>query len=95
MKKKRCENAFDAVRSVIYEWDPYNLLADGAPRDEFDKEINAVVRQLERIRSSYDASHVVSRVFSSSFESETFQIENCRAVGERLYNVLIERGILE
>lgn len=89
------EKIFDAVRSVIYEWDPYDLLAGGAPVDEFDSEISAVIRQLDTIHSSRDACHVISRVFSSSFESELFQVEHCRSVGERLYEVLAERGLIE
>ena len=95
LKKREYEKAFDAVRGVIHEWDPYSLLAGGAPDDEFDSEIKAVVRQLHRIRSANDASHVISRVFSSSFEPEVFQFEHCQSVGERLYEVLVERGILE
>lgn len=94
-KKREREKIFDAVRSVIHEWDPYDLLAGGAPDDEFDSEICAVVRQLNGIRSTRDACHVISRVFSSSFEPETFQIEHCQSVGKRLYEVLAERGMIE
>ena len=95
VKSRERERIFDAVRSVIHEWDPYDLIAGGAPDDEFDSEISAVIRQLDRIRSSRDATHVISRVFSSSFEPELFQIERCQSVGERLYSVLVERGIME
>ena len=95
VKSREREKIFDAVRSVIHEWDPYDLIAGGAPDDEFDSEISAVIRQLDRIRSSRDATHVISRVFSSSFEPELFQIEHCQSVGERLYSVLVERGIME
>jgi uncharacterized protein DUF1871 len=95
VRNREREKIFDAVRSVIHEWDPYDLLAGGAPDDEFDSEVSAVIRQLDRIRSSLDASHVISRVFSSSFEPESFQVEDCRSVGERLYEVLAERGLIE
>jgi hypothetical protein len=95
MKMREREKIFDAVRSVIHEWDPYDLLAGGAPDDEFDSEISAVIRQLDRIHSARDASHVISRVFSSSFEPEPFQVEYCESVGKRLYEVLAVRGIIE
>jgi hypothetical protein len=95
VKKREREKIFDAVRSVINEWDPYELLAGGAPSDEFGSEISAVIRQLDRIHSPRDASHVISRVFSSSFEPELFQIEHCQSVGERLYSVLVERSFIE
>jgi hypothetical protein len=95
VKRREREELFDAVRSVIHDWDPYDPIAGGVPDDEFDSEISAVIRQLDRIRSSHDACHVISRVFSSSFEPELFQIEQCQSVGERLYEVLVERGIIE
>ena len=95
IKRREYGEAFDAVRSVIHEWDPYGLLAGGSPTDEFDMEISAVVRQLGRVHSPLDAAHVISRVFSSSFEPELFEVEHYRAVGERLHQTLVERGILE
>lgn len=95
-KRKKVEYAvaFDAVRTVIHQWDPYSLLAHGCPADEFDSGIKAVVRQLNRIVSQQDAAYVVSRVFSSSFEPEGFRFEDCQVVGEELYRVLKERRIL-
>jgi hypothetical protein len=95
LKRREREKLFDVVRGVIHAWDPYDLLAGGAPDDEFDGEISAVVRQLDRIRTPRDACHVISRVFSSSFEPEVFQVEHCRAVGERLYEALAEHGVLQ
>ena len=94
-KRREYEKAFDAVRGVIHGWDPYGLLAGGSPSDEFDGEIRAVVGQLGRVRSPLDAAHAISRVFSSSFESELFKVEHCREVGKRLYQTLVERGILD
>jgi len=96
-KRKQKEHAviFDAVRGVIHEWDPYGLLALGCPQDEFDGEIQAVVRQIDRIGSPQDAVHVLSRIFSSYFEPERFRPENCQVIGAKLYQVLQERGILE
>ncbi len=95
MKKREREKVFDAVRSVIHDWDPYDLLTGGAPDDEFDGEISAVVNQLHRVRSPLDAAHAIARVFSSSFSSPSFTVEECREVGERLYETLVERDILE
>ncbi|MGH9943855.1 MAG: DUF1871 family protein [Pyrinomonadaceae bacterium] len=94
MRKREYDQAFGAVRDVIHEWDPYGLLLSGAPPDEFDREAHAIVRQLGRIHSALDAGHVISRVFSSSFEAEPFQVEHCRVVGERLFAALVERGMV-
>lgn len=94
LKKKESAVVFEAVRDVIHGWDPYGLLELGCPPDEFDAEIQAVVRQVNRIGSVPDAVHVVSRVFSSYFEPQRFRLEDCQAVGEQLHRVLAERGIL-
>ena len=92
VRNRERKKIFDAVRGVIHEWDPYDLLLVVRPDDEFDNEISALIRQLDRIRSSRDACLAISRVISSSFEPELFQVEHCRPVSERLYEVLAERG---
>ena len=82
------------VARVIAEWDPYALLAEGAPRNEFDAEIASVVAQIPRIASATDATNVVSRVFSSSFEPDAFTPEVCAKVGKRLFAELESHGYL-
>lgn len=83
------------MRNVIHEWDPYGLLAMNCPEDEFDREILAVVYQVERIKSSADAAHALSRVFSSAFGRKGFTPEDCGDPGEKLYNVLREAGFIK
>jgi hypothetical protein len=96
MKTKRhYEEAFDIVRGVVHEWDPYGLIQGGAPADEFDGEIASIVSQIPHIQSCNDASHVLSRVFSASFEPELFKPEQCRQVGENLYRALESKGLLQ
>jgi hypothetical protein len=93
--KRDYKRAFDTVRAVIHEWDPYGLLKTGAPEDEFDSEIASIARQIPQIQSSGDATHVVSRVFSSSFEARLFKPESCTEVGEKLYRALAEQSLLK
>ncbi len=52
MTKRERERAFAVACRVIHEWDPYGLLKGGAPADEFDREIAAVVAQFDRIKGS-------------------------------------------
>jgi hypothetical protein len=93
--KAEYRSALSVVRTVIHQWDPYGLLAEGAPRDEFDREIASVVSQISRIKSSKDASRVVSRVFSSSFERNLFRPDHCAEVGENLYAALKAHDLLK
>ena len=83
------------VREVIHEWDPYSLLAGGAPDDEFHSEIASIVAQIPRIAGKNDAVHAVSRVFSSAFEPERFGLEDCQSVGRELYLRLSNANLLD
>jgi hypothetical protein len=94
MKNLKHSEIFELVREVICEWDPYGLIEDGSSKDELDREVAAIIRQLPRIRSSMDSCHVISRVFSSSFMPEPFKPENCREVGDRLFKLLKAKGLL-
>ena len=89
------EHALVVVRRVIDEWDPYGLLADGAPADEWDREIVLVVARIPRIASEEDAAHAISRVFSEAFQARGFTPEDCADVGRRLYQTLVAEGVLK
>lgn len=88
-------SASAVVRDIIHGWDPYGLLDLGAPDDEFDSEIAAVVAQIPSIRSENDAVDAVSEVFSSAFDPELFGKENCRSVGSELYRTLADKNLLD
>ena len=83
------------VRRRIHEWDPYSLLAGGAPDDEFDSEIARVVAEIRRIKSRADATEAISRVFSSAFDPKDFSPERCSEVGSRLFDELNAAGLIE
>lgn len=86
--------ATQVVREVIVRWDPYKLLAEGCPEDEFDREIASLVALVPRIRSRNDAIHALSRIFSSSFEPEKFSTEQCIVPGTELFDVLIAHSLI-
>jgi hypothetical protein len=85
----------DVTADVIRKWDPQGLLAGGAPVDEFDQEIASLVAQIPRIHSAVDASHAVSRIFSSSFEADSFPPDMCSEVGKKLFVALSEQGLID
>ena len=92
--KKEIDRATQICRAVITDWDPYSLIANGAPSDEFDSEILAVVGQIDRIGSQNDAVHVVSRVFSSAFEPDYFGLDACAEVGATLFEQLVKAKLV-
>ena len=84
--------ALSEVRGIITAWDPYELIAGGAPTDEFDGEISALLPLLRNAHSSDDASLAVSKVFSKAFHPHDFVPEKCAMVGEQLYRALVKSG---
>jgi len=94
VKRAKYEQAVSVVRAIVHEWDPYSLLAGGAPPDEFDAEIASIVAQIPRIRSRKDAAHAISRVFSSAFQREGFTPDDCAETGAKLFDALSERGLV-
>jgi hypothetical protein len=94
MKKATYKRALEVVGSVIREWDPYGLIAGGAPADEFDSEIAAVVTQVPRIKTEKEAALALSRVFSSAFEAYRFTPEPCTEAGKELFTALSESELV-
>ena len=94
MKKASYKQALQVVGSVVREWDPYSLIAGGAPEDEFDSEIAGVVAQIPRIKTEKEAILALSRVFSSAFEAEHFTPGKCTEVGKKLFAALSANGFV-
>jgi hypothetical protein len=88
------ERACRITRELIDEWDPYSLLASGAPADEFEPAAAAIVVYVPKFRSAEDAVQAVSEVFSARFEPEYFSPQHCRIFGEKLFYSLRSAGLL-
>ena len=82
------------VRDVIHKWDPYGLLGDGAPRDEFDSQILTIIGRLRGVTTPLGCVVAISDVFSASFEPERFRMDDCRQVGQKLFDALKEAGLI-
>jgi hypothetical protein len=93
-KASENNNLVSAIRSVILEWDPYHLIADGAPHDEFDGEISRIAARSAEIRGPEDGVRIISEVFSRSFEPEAFTPKLCKEAARRLFNALNSAGVI-
>jgi hypothetical protein len=87
------QRALKIVGEVVRAWDPYSLLENGAPSDEFDPEIALLVARIASIRSAHDATQAVSSVFSAQFEPGDFPVEACAETGAALYARLVASGL--
>lgn len=94
MKKTLYKRALEVVGSVIRAWDPCELIAGGAPANEFDSEIAAVVTQIPRIKTEREAVLALSQVFSTAFEARGFTPEQCADAGRKLFAGLLANGLI-
>jgi hypothetical protein len=94
MKQAAYKRVLEVVGAVIREWDPDGLIAGGAPADEFDSEIAAVVTQIPRMKTEKEAALALSRVFSSAFEAYRFKPEQCTEAGKKLFAALSANGLV-
>lgn len=80
---KKQKILFIIVKNAINKWNPYELLPE-APADEFDSEIKSVAAKISFESSVDDIARVISRVFSSSFEKESFHVNDCLTVAREV-----------
>ena len=87
-------NEFDpVVHTVIHEWDPFHLLRGGAPPDEWDHEIQRIVERLNSIKTPRDCAVIISEVFTHAFHPVDFGVEDCKDVGQQLFDALQKAGL--
>jgi len=63
---------FKRVKGCIDEWDPIGLLAMGAPENEYNFEIKAIVAVAQKINNANELAEHVFRIFTDAFGSDTF-----------------------
>ena len=88
------EEALQVIGQVVRAWDPYGLLAEDAPADEFDAEIAQLVTHVPRMHSASDAAQAISVVFSKAFEPQLFTPSACAAPGAELFARLVSAGLV-
>ena len=88
------DKALGIVGGVIRGWDPYSLIAQGAPGDEFDGQIARITARIPGFRSPEDAAQAISDVFSTSFGPDTFGAAECSAPAIELFAALRRADLL-
>ena len=89
MKDRReYEKALKIIGDVIRAWDPYSIIAEGAPADEFDDQIAKIAARAPAFRNPSDAAQAISAVFSTSFGAKSFSAANCSGPAEKIFTEL-------
>ena len=77
---------FEIVKSVVDEWNPYELLPN-APSDEYDSETIKISQIINKSSNVVEIADIISRVFSKSF-NENLDIQKCVKPAEKIYELL-------
>jgi len=82
------------VIQALNEWDPYELIEAGAPENEFTEEATRIAARIKKTESPAELAHVISEVFSRSFNSDVFSVEECLPVASKIYSELEVKHLL-
>ena len=69
------------LHHLVNKHDPMELIAIGAPEDEYDSELFDIVRRLPECRSEDDTVKMIHCVFSDWFHPVEVPLEDCAALG--------------
>ena len=83
------------VMQSLNEWDPYELIEAGAPENEFTEEATRIAAKIKKIETPTDLAHAISDVFSRSFDSDVFSVEECLPVASKILSDLKVRRLLK
>jgi hypothetical protein len=91
--REQYDQALTICRAAVTQWDPFSLLAGGAPADEYDLEVVSLVPKLRNARSSSDVATAIAEVFGGSFGTSVGPDE-CANVAAGIYAHLDSAGLL-
>ena len=96
MKDRRdYKKAIEIIGRIIRAWDPYCLISEGAPSDEFDSEIAKITTKAPSFSSSSDVANAISDVFLASFgQDEKFSAKDCSEPAEQIFLELGRANLL-
>jgi hypothetical protein len=86
--RREYQKAIEIIGGVIRTWDPYCLIGEGAPIDEFDAEIAKIAVRIPEFRAAGDVAKAISEIFSRSFAPDTFSVGDCTGPAEEIFTGL-------
>lgn len=83
------------VKQALNEWDPYDLIAGGAPENEFTEETTQIAAKIKKTETPAELALVISDLFTRNFESALFSVEECLPVAYRILSDIEARRLLQ
>ncbi|HEY4602014.1 MAG TPA: DUF1871 family protein [Cerasibacillus sp.] len=82
--------ATDIVKRHINRWDPFDLLYLGAPDDEYETEVEMIVKELSKIQNENDLAEVIQDTFNKMFGTEQFTNETCQPIALLIWQEILK-----
>jgi len=79
------EKALEIIGAIIRAWDPYNLINEGAPSDEFDDQIAKITARAPAFYGIDEIALAISDVFSDSFGPGSFTPADCFQPAQEIF----------
>lgn len=92
--RQEYDQAFEVVRTALASWDPCGLLGGGAPADEWDGEIAALLPKIRSAQDSADVARELREVFGRSLGSPPVSADEYNAAAEDIFLRLLTAGLL-
>jgi|LSQX01.2.fsa_nt_gb hypothetical protein len=79
---------FKLTSKIINEWDPYGLLALGAPDDEYEAEIKEIINAWADVSTPEELAKEINRVMNWYFGKLYYNKEQSLTVAKKLFAAL-------
>lgn len=89
-RNKSYKKAFLELKKLIDKWDPYDLIKNGAPEDEWNFETTKILAGLSKCSSWEDTAKLISDIFSESLDDKRFSVEAYQGIAKKAYSWFIK-----
>ncbi|KQZ57862.1 hypothetical protein ASD53_09680 [Lysobacter sp. Root559] len=79
---------------MIRAWDPYDLIAGGAPANEFDDQVARITAKVPSFYGIDEIAQTISDVFSASFGPGTLAPVDCFRPAQEIFMELRRAKLL-
>ncbi|MBP3041371.1 DUF1871 family protein [Bacillaceae bacterium Marseille-Q3522] len=79
----------DIVTRYINRWDPMQLLAGGAPDDEYDTEVEQIVEAVLESKDEIEIAEAIQDTFKFTFQRD-FSFVECLSIARFIWKNLYE-----
>ena len=80
----------DIVKKTINDWDPADLLCIHCPDDEYDNEIDDIIKALPKIKNTEELAKAIQNIFTEYFGENYYKWEykQCFIIADKISTLI-------